>query len=344
MAKAHRSPLLGYNHNIGHLGRVFHVQTEDSGPIAPRVFTHLFHEGIILVSRKVEYETMLADDKVRGLMQTQHRAVIKELAAGAFNERIIAFFRARGVDLTALPAAPAAAGAAVIASGAAAAAIGGAPAVVPGAVPSAPILSDTSAEPAAPPAAAPAVVVPVAPAPAPAAPPRRNTRPIETGRSRKPTPSPVTVRPPDSRRPPFVRSGAPAVAKTASADGVVVQRSVVVGGSSTGEGRPRIRPPVPYIVTGGSHPVRPAAAGTTAGTSPAAAATGTVTVGLAAGAAAAAAPATPTTIEAKVPGAAPSPALAAGDAPARTGVFGPPVPDDKSLDEVILEYLSEDGE
>ena len=340
MAKAHRSPLLGYNHNIGHLGRVFHVQTEDSGPISPRVFTHLFHEGIILVSRKVEYETMLADDKVRGLMQTQHRAVIKELAAGTFNERIIAFFRARGVDLAVATAAPAAGGVSVIASGAAAAAISSVPAAVPGAVPSAPILSDSSAEPAVPGAAAspPAVVVPVAPAPA--APPRRNTRPIETGRSRKPTPPPVTVRPPDSRRPPFVRSGAPAVAKTASADGVVVQRSVVVGGSSTGEGRPRIRPPVPYIVTGGSHPVRPAAVA--AAPAPAAGstapATGTVTVG------AAAAPANAAAMEAKVPGAAPAAGLAATDAPARTGVFGPPVPDDKSLDEVILEYLSEDGE
>jgi len=338
MAKAHRSPLLGYNHNIGHLGRVFHVQTEDSGPISPRVFTHLFHEGIILVSRKVEYETMLADDKVRVLMQTQHRALIKELAGGAFNERIIAFFRARGVDLSAAVATPVAAGAAVIASGAAAAAIGGAPAV-PGAVPSAPIMGDGSAEPAvpAPAAAAPPVVVPVAPVPAPAAPPRRNTRPIETGRSRKPTPPPVTVRPPDSRRPPFVRSGAPAVAKTASADGVVVQRSVVVGGSSTGEGRPRIRPPVPYIVTGGSHPVRPAAA-PTAPTTSKAAATGTVTVGAAAATAVVAAG------EAKVQGAVPSPGLGGADAPARTGVFGPPVPDDKSLDEVILEYLSEDGE
>src|ERR1041384_1663439 len=109
MAKDHRSPLLGYNHNIGHFGRVFHVQTEDSGPISPRVFTHLFHEGIILVSRKVEYEGMLGEDKVRVLMQTQHRAVIKELAAGAFNERIIAFFRARGVELPGVTVAPMAA-------------------------------------------------------------------------------------------------------------------------------------------------------------------------------------------------------------------------------------------
>jgi len=343
MAKAHRSPLLGYNHNIGHLGRVFHVQTEDSGPISPRVFTHLFHEGIILVSRKIEYETMLGEDKVRVLMQTQHRAVIKELAAGAFNERIIAFFRARGVELAVAPIASAVPAAVVVGNGTAPGiASGGA---VPGAVPSAPIMGDASGEPAVPPAAAPVPVVPAAPAavvpaapPAHTAPPRRNTRPIETGRTRKPTPPPVTVRPPDSRRPPFVRSGAPAVAKTASADGVVVQRSVVVGGSSTGEGRPRIRPPVPYIVTGGSHPVRPASSPAAVAAKPAAAATVTV------GAVSAAVAAVGTALEPKVPIPAQAPALGASDAPARTGVFGPPVPDDKSLDEVILEYLSEDGE
>jgi len=106
MAKPHRSPLLGYNHNVGHLGHVFHVQTEDSGPAAPRLFTHMFYEGTILVSRKVEYEATAPDDKVRGLMQAQHRSVIKEMTAGAFNDRIVAFFRARGVTIE-LPAPPA---------------------------------------------------------------------------------------------------------------------------------------------------------------------------------------------------------------------------------------------
>jgi len=105
MGKAHRSPLLGYNHNIGHLGYVFHVQTEDSGPAAPRLFTHMFYEGTILVSRKVEYEAMAPDDKVRALMQSQHRSVIKEMTSVAFYDRIVAFFRARGVTID-VPAPP----------------------------------------------------------------------------------------------------------------------------------------------------------------------------------------------------------------------------------------------
>lgn len=309
MGKAHRSPLLGYNHNVGHLGRVFHVQTEDSGPSTPRLFTHLFHEGTILVSRRVEYEAQLADDKVRVLMQTQHRTVIKDLAAGAFNERIVAFFRARGVELP-VPRPP------------------------EGALPSVPMPEAGSAPAGSTPAArepvhapVPTAAVPAAiaavptPAPVLASPPRRSTRPIETGRTRKPTPPPVTVRPPDSRRPPFVRNAQQVVAKTASADGVVVQRSVVVGGISTGDGgRQRIRPPVPYIVTGGSHPVRPAAAAP-------------VIRGI--------------DTNVPLPGVVPASAATQGasDAAGRTpGAFGPPVPDDKSLDEVILEYLSDDGD
>jgi hypothetical protein len=308
MGKPHRSPLLGYNHNVSHLGRVFHVQTEDSGPAAPRLFTHLFYEGTILASRKTEYEAMLADDKVRAMMQAQHRQVIKDLAAGLLNDRIVTFFRSRGEELVVPPP-----------SG-----VRGAPeptavpAAIAPAAPVAPVVAETAPPSVvvtvAPPSAVPAAPVQAVPAPAarvPNATPRRNTRPIEIQRTRKPTPAPVTVRPPEARRPPFVRD-VPAGAKTSSSEGVVVQRNVVVGAS--GSERPRIRPPVPYIVTGGTHVQRPAAQ-----------------VDAAARAArAAAAQATP------------SPAPEAK--PRAPSAFGPPAPDDKSLDEVILEYLSEDGD
>jgi hypothetical protein len=54
MAKL-RSPILGFNHNLRHGGRVFHVQTEDSGVANPRIFTHLFHEGVIIATKKHDY-------------------------------------------------------------------------------------------------------------------------------------------------------------------------------------------------------------------------------------------------------------------------------------------------
>jgi hypothetical protein len=110
MAKPPRSPLLGYNHNIAHLGQVFHVQTEDSGPLTPRLFTHMFFEGTILASIKHEYDGQLTEDKVRLLMQNQHKAMIRDLLHARFDERLVTFFRGRGVELAttagALPSTP----------------------------------------------------------------------------------------------------------------------------------------------------------------------------------------------------------------------------------------------
>jgi hypothetical protein len=63
------SPVLGYNHNLRHGGRVFHVQTEDSGQSYARLHTHLFYEGTILSSKKQEYDPAAPEDAVRALMQ-----------------------------------------------------------------------------------------------------------------------------------------------------------------------------------------------------------------------------------------------------------------------------------
>ena len=39
------SPQLGFNNNVRHKGRVFHIQTEDSGIKHPHIITHLFADG-----------------------------------------------------------------------------------------------------------------------------------------------------------------------------------------------------------------------------------------------------------------------------------------------------------
>lgn len=83
-----RSPILGYNHNIGHRGLVFHVQTEDSGVDNPHIFTHLFHGGVIIFSRKIDYDAAADEPLVKSLMQAQHKAMLKELKRGIFDERI----------------------------------------------------------------------------------------------------------------------------------------------------------------------------------------------------------------------------------------------------------------
>src|SRR6185369_7423762 len=115
MAKPARSPVLGYNHNIRYHGRVFHVQTEDSGPGKPRLFTHLFYGGTILSSKKQDYDGTLPEDAVKALMQQLHKAMIKELTHGGHDERIAAFFIARG-EAPVLDDAGAAAGPAISAA------------------------------------------------------------------------------------------------------------------------------------------------------------------------------------------------------------------------------------
>lgn len=114
MAKP-RSPILGYNHNIRYRGLVFHVQTEDSGTSNPHVFTHLFHGGVILSTRKLVYDSTSAEDSVKGLMQAQHKAVLKDLKRGAFDDKMDSYLggtpgllpRGQGVEGEMVPAAAA---------------------------------------------------------------------------------------------------------------------------------------------------------------------------------------------------------------------------------------------
>lgn len=91
-----RSPLLGFNHNLKYRGRVYHIQTEDSGEANPHIFTHLFHNGIILSTRKTEYAHLLGlddvEDQVRKLMQLQHKDMMKGLLAGQFDDKIVRYF------------------------------------------------------------------------------------------------------------------------------------------------------------------------------------------------------------------------------------------------------------
>src|SRR3982750_3389789 len=101
---ARQSPVLGYNHNLRHGGRVFHVQTEDSGQGYARLHTHLFYEGTILSSKKQEYDPSAPEDAVRTLMQQLHKAMIRELTHGEHDPRIGAFFIARGEPATLAPA------------------------------------------------------------------------------------------------------------------------------------------------------------------------------------------------------------------------------------------------
>ncbi len=83
-----RSPVLGYNHNVRYAARLWHVQTEDSGVQAPHIYTHLFCDGTILASKKVDYDPTSEVASVQRLMQTQHKLMLKELKSGVFDAKI----------------------------------------------------------------------------------------------------------------------------------------------------------------------------------------------------------------------------------------------------------------
>lgn len=84
------SPLLGYNNNVRHKGKVFHIQTEDSGVKYGHIITHLFMDGgRILKSVKTSYSEYIGSDRmaeiVREMMKQQHKAMFIALRDGKFD-------------------------------------------------------------------------------------------------------------------------------------------------------------------------------------------------------------------------------------------------------------------
>lgn len=82
----------GFNHNVMHKGRMFHIQTEDSGPKKPWIVTHLFaHGGHIIDSRKTSYDDIVSmpemEEVVREMMEEQHKNMLRDLKDGKYNHK-----------------------------------------------------------------------------------------------------------------------------------------------------------------------------------------------------------------------------------------------------------------
>jgi hypothetical protein len=71
---------------------LWHVQTEDSGVNNPHIFTHLFHDGTILATKRVDYDPGCEVSVVQKLMQAQHKAMLRDLKQGLFDDKIGRFF------------------------------------------------------------------------------------------------------------------------------------------------------------------------------------------------------------------------------------------------------------
>jgi hypothetical protein len=85
------SPLVGYNTNVRHHGKVYHIQTEDSGLTHGHIFTHLFADGgRIIATKKTTYSQYVGTERypsvVKKLMQAQHKAMFIALRDGLFDQ------------------------------------------------------------------------------------------------------------------------------------------------------------------------------------------------------------------------------------------------------------------
>jgi hypothetical protein len=89
MGKPFDRAVNGFNHNITHAGRVFHVQTEDSGVNNPNITTHLFVGGNILASKKTSYAELVKAENlhelVRQLMEDQHKQMLRNVVSGIYD-------------------------------------------------------------------------------------------------------------------------------------------------------------------------------------------------------------------------------------------------------------------
>lgn len=137
--------ITGFNTDIRHGDRVFHVQTEDRGLGNPIVESLVYVGGQILLSKRSPYSDLVTDGKVdekavKQLMDLQHRRIIEAIRRGRFDAAAPGALAAEpgpaSMDAPLSPAA-AAASAAILAGGPSSGAI---PAPIPPRLPvSAPV-------------------------------------------------------------------------------------------------------------------------------------------------------------------------------------------------------------
>ena len=79
----------GFNHNVKCRGKAYHVQTEDLGLDNPCIVTHLFAGGNVVATVRKGYAELVGKDdlgrSVRALMEEQHKQVLRNLVAGAYD-------------------------------------------------------------------------------------------------------------------------------------------------------------------------------------------------------------------------------------------------------------------
>jgi len=82
--------ITGFNTDVEHNGRVFHVQTEEKGPSNPIVLSLVYCGGEIVTSLEASYVELvetdeLEEDEILERMKRQHQSLIREIRNGKFD-------------------------------------------------------------------------------------------------------------------------------------------------------------------------------------------------------------------------------------------------------------------
>jgi hypothetical protein len=84
--------LTGYNTDVSHDERAYHVQTEDKGRDNPYIESLIYVGGQVLASKRTGYASILEQGKgkeaILAIMDHQHRSMISAIRAGAFDAKV----------------------------------------------------------------------------------------------------------------------------------------------------------------------------------------------------------------------------------------------------------------
>ena len=87
--------LIGYNNDVEYRGKKFHIQTEDHGKSTAKIESQIFHEGQILDTEIIDYDSVLeeeddddVDKRLKSLLVATHKGLYKRLVSGEYDEMV----------------------------------------------------------------------------------------------------------------------------------------------------------------------------------------------------------------------------------------------------------------
>lgn len=88
--------ITGYNTDVKHAGRSFHVQTEDKGTSNPYIESLIYVGGQVLAAKRTDYDGVLQDggshSEITEIMDRQHGEMISAIEEGAYDEKVRELF------------------------------------------------------------------------------------------------------------------------------------------------------------------------------------------------------------------------------------------------------------